>query len=147
MTLAFCCGLLVGAAAITFAWRLERKTWRQLVALLERQRDEARHEMKVYRGLLFPIVAKAETVAGSSPAPASASQGSSKVEPAAGNQSGRSSTRTFARKPFRVRFKQAVRSFNSKQLGIDRLAGALEKQKSTAVDNSEEKSHVSNASS
>ena len=138
-------GLLAGVIATSVcAFRWQRETYESIITLLERQRDEARTEAKVFRGLLFPVLNRQpdSSGAGSSPAAPSSSGGglarSSKVEPSRGSQSPAPSsdpTQFFEnllrsrRIPFRQKFNLARMATNSKQKKTDTLAAALSQQK------------------
>lgn len=126
MIIALCIvgGLIVG---ILLGLEDRSRARKELVANLEREREEAKHEAKVYRNLLFPVMAKAEgdgTWAGITKA---------FVEhDVVKNPTTTASTLTppNRRIPFRQRWKQAAQSMNSKQKKTDALASALTNQKS-----------------
>jgi len=128
----FLAGLLVAILGVGwFAFERQRAVFEQLVEEVKNDRDGAYQEMRVYRGLLFPVVRMAEegkSVAGSTPASPVPLASSSMVEPAAGQKAGRSSGRARPRQrvPFRQFFNMARRETNTPQKKTDALASALE---------------------
>jgi hypothetical protein len=129
---AFWLGVVAGVGASMLLLRLiVQPTQQQILALLESERDVAKQEAKVYRNLLFPVMAKVdnegrsgstlEPVAAQVPRPVGA--GSGKANPQPQNP-------FFNRRiPFKLRFKLAAKALNSKQQRTDALASALEQQK------------------
>jgi hypothetical protein len=142
----FLAGLLVAVLGVGWwAFERQRAVYEQLVDEVKNDRDGAYQEMRVYRGLLFPVVKMAEerkSVAGSTPASPAPLASSSTVEPAAGEKSGRSSGRARPRRrvPFRHFFNQARRETNTPQKSTDALASALE----LANQSKEKRSNVNN---
>lgn len=117
-------GLLLGVLLIGWiGYERQRALYEQIFSLLQGQRDEARREMKVFRGLLFPAVAKFEGVF---PPPPTEQPANQIGQPAGSSQPARSKLHI----PFKTKFKQALRSMNTPQIARDRLAAALEKQPS-----------------
>lgn len=118
---------------------------------LRGERDEARREIKVYRNLLIPGMAKADPVPGTYPgtsssasvtqpiaSPASGVAGRHAATPplfvpkpaAASSAEPKTAEDVFKLKiPYRDKFKLLMRLTNSKQVRTDTLASALQKQK------------------
>ncbi len=129
-------GLLFFANAI-FAWhdRRQIEMHAEIIARLEIERDYARHEAKVYRGLLMPAVKRAEAESDDAvPAatPRSAAQGSStaSTHPAP--------LRRGRQVPYRSWFNQARRLTNTKQQRVDALGDAIENARKVAAHKSVE---------
>ena len=108
--------LAVLVAAGWYAFERQAAIYEQMVALLEKDREAARAESKVFRGLLFPGVAKIEMSADS--------RGQAAPPPSAAPVNPMLNRRV----PFRLRWKQAVKLSNTKQMKTDALASALQKQ-------------------
>jgi len=113
-------GVVFGVLLSSFAE--QRRGYKELVANLERERDEAKHEAKVYRNLLFPVMARVEQP---QPPVTDVTQVTSERKPLTPV-----GPRTNRRIPFRQRWKQAAAAMNSKQKKTDALASALTNQKS-----------------
>ena len=121
-------GLLIGVlGAGWFGFERQREVYEQLVRTLENDRDAARNESKVFRGLLFPVLNRAEV----------ATEGAPKVP----GESTSSPRRVRSRMPFRTQFNLARKFMNTPQQKTDTLAAALEKQK--PLNPVQEKTHVS----
>lgn len=102
-----------------FAFERQRDVYEQMVALITADRDIARSEVKVFRTLLFPGLAKMEA------AKQAMDEIGPKPQPASNVQPFRRNKRT----PFRHYFKEMMKLHNTKQTATDRLAAALEAQK------------------
>lgn len=139
---AFVLGFVVGGV---FAAKAQRTFDEQMFEMLEADRDLARHEANVLRGILCPVLNRK---------PAEVSQGepasdkAAPAKPAAGpgaHPAGRGTPQTRGgrrgqRMSFRLLFNQARMLTNSKQRKTDALATALEKVK--PLSNLQEKTHV-----
>jgi len=111
-----------------YGYRRQGETYEQLIAILERSREEARHEAEVFRRLVLPVYDRAEKVslaASSSPQPL----GGKVATPTPAEPARSSHSIVDRRIPWRIRFKQAVRWTNTKQKATDTLAAALRTQK------------------
>jgi hypothetical protein len=112
-----------------------------IVARLEDERDHARNEAKVYRGLLIPAITRSEAK------PAGAAGSAIESPTSTATASGRrpasaASTRSASRVPFRNLFNAARRMTNTKQQRTDALANALQTAREFAAQKSvEEKSN------
>jgi hypothetical protein len=122
-----------------FSFREQGRRYEQIIKLLETDRDAAKHEAKVFRNLLFPVMARAEGAAAEptpypQPGPAS-SRSAAPSKPATPQP--KTADEIFKMKiPYREKFKLLMRLNNSKQLKHDALASALAQQKA------QEKTHV-----
>jgi hypothetical protein len=126
--------LLVGIAALALAvgllagvkiglW-LQSDDATRLIATLETDRDSARHEAKVLRGLLSPALYRAESSNGKPAVPAQ--QGvSSGCEPTAPQADTRQRLRRPRRLSTRHWLNQVRQQFNTKQRHVDAVATAL----------------------
>ena len=125
-------GILFGMAlmaAVMYFFILPAQTdiFERMIELLERHRDQARHEANVFRRLVLPQYDKAEN---STPAGAS----SSTPQPTGGqaatlNAAAPAQPIQNRRLPFRIRLKQQMKATNFKQQKTDALAAALAAQK------------------
>jgi hypothetical protein len=126
-----------------FAHREQGQRYEQIVRILERQRDEARQEAKVFRNLLFPVMAKAESGASGDVSSAAATPvAAARQAPPSASPKAPELPKTVAdiwkmKVPYRQKFKLYQQLTNSKQQRTDALASALEKQKPA-----QEKTHV-----
>ena len=114
-------GLLLGF--IFGAWfgsENVRRADERLIATLETDRDAARNEAKVFRGLLIPNFARVDTVTRAA-----------EIKAAADNAKPGSIARDPNRRrvPFRKLFNLARQESNQKQIRTDALASALEQVK------------------
>lgn len=108
-------GLLVGVlVAGWFGYERQREVYEQLVRTLENDRDAARSEAKVFRGLLFPVLNRVD-------APAALLEQPDERSPA--------KRQVRSHIPFRLRFDQIRKVMNTRQQSTDALAAALAKQK------------------
>jgi hypothetical protein len=130
-------GVVAMAVVVFFAWLpSERTVYDQIIRMLERDRDAARNEAKVFRNLLFPVMARAEGAASEptpnpQPGPAS-SRSAAPSKPATPQPPSQPKTvdEIFRmRIPYRDKFKLLMRLNNSKQQKHDALASALAQQK------------------
>lgn len=104
-------GILVGVIlAGWYGFERQREVFEQLVQTLEHERDEARNEAKVFRGLLFPAIARKNE-----------DQAPKKVD--APIRAGGVPPR--GRMPFRKYFNLVREQTNKKQLATDALAAAI----------------------
>lgn len=110
-----------------YGYQRQAETYEQLVSILERSRDEARHEAQVFRRLVLPVYDKAENSSSSAVSPPQ-SLGGVPVATSASPAQTPPSNLFNRRVPFRVRFNQARKAMNTKQQKTDALASALEKQ-------------------
>lgn len=111
-------GILVGViAAGWYGFERQREVFEQLVRSLEHERDEARNEAKVFRGLLFPAIARK-----------SDDQAPAKV--AAPTRADGAVAR--GRMPFRKYFNLVREQTNKKQLATDALAAAITEAQAAA---------------
>jgi hypothetical protein len=145
--------LVAAAAAVYF----QAEGYERIIVELERERDDAIREMKIFRGLLLPSVARAESGTGSgiqrgvnqitpdSPKKSVEAFGSQvhPEGPSRRDEASPAKKHSFYRSriPFRLRFNQVRRALNTKQQATDTLAVALEKQKQKPKSR-EENSHV-----
>ncbi len=126
-------GLLLAALALAwYAFDRQRQVYEHLFAVLERDRDEARQEAKVFRRLVLPVFDKAEqSVVSAAPASPPQQETAGATEGRAGaNHSSPAALHPLLnrRTPFRLRFKSAARMLNTKQKKIDALAASLGEQ-------------------
>jgi hypothetical protein len=126
--------LVLLAMAIGGGWAAfdrQQKLYEQMFGLLLRERDQARNESTVYRNLLFPVLRDTK----SDPAPTSNAlhetrRGASERGPVAAPTAPAGPSNFLGRRiPFKIRFKTAMRTLNTKQQKTDALASALENQK------------------
>jgi len=140
-------GLLIGViAAGWFGYESQQNVYDKLIFELQRQVQEARNEAKVFRGLLFPSINKAEVnlgdVRSASPAQISGegSSAASRTAPkgASARRRMRISTKDW--------FNQMRRASNGPQVKTDALAAAIEhvnaQQQVQQKVPSQEKSHA-----
>lgn len=119
-----------------YGYRRQAETYEQVISILERARDEARHEAQVFRRLVLPVFDKVERdraeMGSLSPAP-------SHPPGMRGADAGASGTTNHTpqapvpspfnpRRRWVVRMKDAMRATNTKQKNTDTLARALERQ-------------------
>lgn len=107
----------------------QREIYESLISLLEKDRDYHKNEAKVFRGLLFPVLVKADISGAAAPTSLADQSRPGQGVKAADSPSVAPNPLTNRRIPFRIRFKQGAKLFNSKQVGTDALAGALSQQK------------------
>lgn len=141
MTIGILLGLLLATLGIGwYGFERQAQVYRQLVGILEQQRDEARHEAKVFRRLVLPVYDKAESSLAStnvnsaaitSPQPVGGvlSVAASPLAENSVHSSPPQNPLLDRRVPFRIRFKQMSRATNTKQKATDTLATALASQK------------------
>lgn len=131
--------LLVFAALICwFALSERSRRYEQIITLLERDRDAAKSEAKLYRNLLMPALARAEGASEPKPAAVAPNKVAAPSKPASKPPEPKSVDDIWAmRIPYREKFKLLMRLTNSKQRRTDALASALEQQKPI-----QEKPHV-----
>ena len=120
------CGLIAW-----YAFREQGRRYQQIITILTNDRDAARNEAKVFRNLLFPVMAKAE---GAASTVDSAASGEGRVVAGKVAPSVVAAPKTvdeiWALKiPYREKFKLLLKLNNSKQVRTDALASALAKQK------------------
>lgn len=108
-------------ALVLVGFYAQYRAYERVIAIIERERDEAVREMKVFRGILIPAIAPSKVNAVSEPAKPSALGIFSHLA---------NNTR---RTPFRIRFKQSLKAMNSKQVKTDALASALAQQEKSNV--------------
>ena len=137
-------GLLVILAVHFLVLPSQAKLHGQLADLMERDRQEAKAEAKVFRSLVLPGLAKLENAASNlGPATAPTALKASRPDPGANvvnpSPSPLGNPLLNRRVPWRIRFKQAVKDNNDPQKHTDALAAALRNQK---VPKSEEKQNV-----
>ena len=116
-------------ALLVWAFDRQRQIYEQLFQILERDRDEARHEAKVFRGLAFPVMLKIESREEAAQ-PGLSSQPLRQSTASGAASSGPSTPNPLFNKrtPFRIRFNQMRKLTNTPQQKTDALASALEKQ-------------------
>jgi len=130
-------GILIGTIAALFAllaWAFhrQREIYEQLFSVLERDRDEAKHEAKVFRGLAFPVMLKVESreeAAGAVVSQQPLRNDAAQAPPASSGLSTKLNPFFNRRSPFRIRFNKMRALTNSKQQKTDALAAALENAK------------------
>lgn len=137
-------GLLLAVLLVGwYSFERQKETYGQLVAILARDRDEAKAELTAFRKVLFPGLARFDVksephidVPAAQPTPLAAGKtaGTSTKAPLTGNPL------MNKRVPFRVRFNSARKLFNTGQRNTDALASALQQQKHKPL---EEKANVS----
>jgi hypothetical protein len=137
-------GLLIGVVAAGFyGYERQAAVYEQLVRTVETQRDHAIAEMKVFRGLLFPVINRAAEAASEGAVREAATHPPTPlVQPsklAAPAPSHSASPLMSRRLPFRMRFNQARKQTNTPQIKHDALADALAKQKTSATQKPQEK--------
>lgn len=121
-------GALLGVlGAGWYAYDRQAQIYAQLVGILEADRDHARKEAQVFRGLLFPALGKIERNEVSVEAPATPAQ------PADAGSRPQSAPRSSnpllnKRTPFKIRFKKGLAMLNTKQQGRNELTAAIQKQ-------------------
>jgi hypothetical protein len=124
-------GLLLGViGAGWYGFERQSAVYEQLLRVLENDRDAARNEAKVFRGLLFPVLNKVEAVsedaAKRSSQPSGEGRNSGSV---ASSQTASVSPRRRPRFiPSRVWFNMLRKNTNTPQKKTDALASALDKQ-------------------
>lgn len=138
VAIAFALVVVIFVFAFPFALNRQREVYEQLVRTLENDRDAARQESKVFRGLLFPVINRAEA----------ASEGAAAFSPGASSTPGRRAPKAAPlevaapktveeiwrlRVPYREKFKLLRQLSNSKQQRTDALASALKQQEKTHV--------------
>lgn len=139
-------GLLLGVIVVGwYGFERQRETYGQIVEILTRDRDAAKHEASVFRRIVLPAfdkvgsavsgVAVSAVLGGGSVVGAAAPAGAT---PKAAQPANPLLNR---RTPFRIRFKQAAKMLNTGQRKTDALASALANQK--VPQPSEEKQNVS----
>ena len=131
MTAAFISALIAVLIVGWFAFERQRETYEKLVRIVERDREEARHEASVFRKIVLPIYDRAEGSSEPAALPSSSSAAPAKQSVPAVSPASSGSVLT-KRTPFRIRFNKFRQFTNTKQQAHDALAGALEKQKPAA---------------
>ena len=137
MTAAFIAALIALLVVGWFAFERQRETYEQLARIMERDREEARHEGSVFRRIVLPIYDKAESgspvKASSEPAAQTASSSAAPAKQPAPAGSPDPLAPIFSKRtPFRIRFNRFRKLTNTKQQAHDALAVALEHQKPAA---------------
>jgi hypothetical protein len=144
----FFIGLVVGAALVMAAVHFlvlpnQAKLYLRITELMERDRQEAKAEAKIFRSLVLPGLAKLESTNSGAPGISTAlsvprpDSGAKTADPSASLPP--KSSLFNRRIPFRIRFKDAVKANNDPQKRTDALAQALIQQK---VPKPEEKQNV-----
>lgn len=142
-------GLLAGVVVtFYFVYVTQARVYEQLISMLASDRDSARHEAQVYRGILAPSLRRAEagvTDAAAPVRPAHPGPGQAKTTPApAVSNSSASRLRFGGRTPFRRAFNFARQATNTPQNRVNALADAIQTARNLAANKSvEEKTNVS----
>ena len=117
-------GILFGVlGAGWYGFERQKAVYEQLVRVLENDRDAARQEARVFRGLVLPSFSRVEASEGAPEAGESQRTAVSQKKPAQATQS----FYRPARLPFRKLFNMERRKTNTPQQKTDALATALQK--------------------
>lgn len=140
-------GLLIGViAAGLYGFERQRQVYEQLVKTLEADRDGVIKEMRVYRNLLFPVLARADNPVAVADLPNTTAPKAANAVVV--NRAGvvPHTGRPVQRLSFRQRFNKARKTTNTPQIKTDVLADAIrfmnQTQKVSELSKPEEKNHV-----
>lgn len=116
-------GILIGVIAVGyFAFIGQRLAHQEALSFVVGQLERERTESKVFRNLLFPVLAKTQPEV----------RTLDDIKKDLPSYSGKLISKDVLdkRTPFRIRFKQGMAKLNTKQRNTDALAAALAKQPS-----------------
>lgn len=117
-------GILIGVIGTGYmAFARQQQAHIEAVSFIQGVLDRERAECKVYRNLLFPVLAKAQ------PTLSTEHTVAAQLEKYPNKQAFDRPV-LDKRTPFRIRFKQGMAKLNTKQRNTDALAAALAKQPS-----------------